>query len=88
VDIGHVQVVIGIVVGCEGYCTSHNIGVILNGLATIDTHTIGLVKMTLKVFVDVIGSLLDTQQDIIHMLHRAIERLFGITESLILQGLT
>ena len=71
----------------EGHGTTTDIRIVLHSLATIDGHAGGVAKMMLQVFTDIIARLLNAQQDIIHMLHRAVEHLFGITEGLILQGL-
>ena len=76
-----------VVVGVEGNGAAGNIGVTLHHFPAIYLHPFRLVQVHLQVVVDVIGGLLYAQQDVVDVLHRDVQRLFGIVDGLLLQRL-
>ena len=87
VDVSQEQLVTWIVIRLEGNGTTNDVGIGLHNVATVGKHTVGLVKVPLKVLIDVIRGLLDRHQDIVNMLLCTHQSLLSIASGLVDQCL-
>ena len=87
VNIGHEQLLPFIIIRYKGDGTARDIGVVLDNLPTVVSHTVWLVQMALHVEIDIIGRLLYAHQNVVNMLYGTLQLLFGILESLFFQRL-